>query len=346
MPPRKTDDAPLTDAEIDNLKIHEMCELFPPASEDELAGMTEDIEAHGLREPITVLGRQWIVDGRTRYIAMRNGNVPMEPRHFRHWTGSDDELFAFVMSENLHRRHLTASDRAVLAQTVRDRLARKVPNARKEAARVTGASEGFIAAADQIKRTSPDVHERVRKGEITIPEAKRELGLDQPKGRTRIDGVEQDDPPDVAERRQQGRLPKGAIVDLRRPAEPTRLEDVQEDHAERAAIQDDSSDEEWAVALPLYAKLDGKPRQVFARDALAWRHLGDARKAWGDAVARAAGRGRSGPWLYRHVRALECGDPADWQVCGEHGRPGCGGTGKDAFAGECPECRGQGYVVV
>lgn len=92
---------------MDEVRFHELCLLFPQASDDVLADMAEDIKKYGLNEPIIVYKGQ-ILDGRNRYLACRMAGV--EPT-FKEYTG--DEPLSFVVSKNLMRRHLTPSQRAL-----------------------------------------------------------------------------------------------------------------------------------------------------------------------------------------------------------------------------------------
>lgn len=89
------------------VKFHELCLLFPQASDLELADMAEDIKKYGLNEPIICYKGQ-ILDGRNRYLACKMAGV--EPT-FKEYTG--DEPLSFVVSKNLMRRHLTPSQRAL-----------------------------------------------------------------------------------------------------------------------------------------------------------------------------------------------------------------------------------------
>jgi hypothetical protein len=50
-------------------------------------------------------------------------------------------------------------------------------DARREAAAIIGVSEKYISDAERIREKSPETADAVRRGEKTIPQAKRELGL-------------------------------------------------------------------------------------------------------------------------------------------------------------------------
>src|SRR5262249_40092428 len=137
-------------------------------------------------------------------------------------------------------------------------------------------------------------------------------------------------------------------VDLPEPERVTKLSDVAEDMLQRLAMRDQDSDELWSENLPVYGRLDGKLRDAFVYDAIAWRHLQDARRQWATAVAgEKKGNRRLPQWLYRQQKALECGGPESWQLC-EKDSGGCDGAGANTFMGEtgvCQRCHGHGYIV-
>lgn len=94
---------------MSDLKYHPLCRLLPALPEDALDRLRDDIAAHGLREPITLLDGL-VLDGRSRLTACLMAGV--EPQ-FVDFSG--DSPAAFVASKNLHRRHLTESQRAAVA---------------------------------------------------------------------------------------------------------------------------------------------------------------------------------------------------------------------------------------
>lgn len=99
------------------LRIHPVASLFPEMNADEYASLKEDIQRHGLREPIWLSKDGRIIDGRHRYQACRE--LKIEPTFTRNnW--EDDETIAYaVVSLNLKRRHLNESQRAMVAARVK-----------------------------------------------------------------------------------------------------------------------------------------------------------------------------------------------------------------------------------
>lgn len=192
-----------------NREAHPVAGLFPMLDAAELDGLACDIAANGLRDPIW-LHEGKIVDGRNRYAACRL--VGVEPR-FREWDGCGS-LVGFVVSLNLHRRHLSSSQRAMVATDIepllaaeaKERMARggraaapgrpaadkgteilpdlspptpitSAPSgeAREQAAKLVKTNARYVSDAKKLVADAPALAEKVRAGEITIPEAKKEI---------------------------------------------------------------------------------------------------------------------------------------------------------------------------
>jgi ParB-like chromosome segregation protein Spo0J len=96
------------------LSVHPAAALFPLMKGPEFGLLVEDIDEHGLREPI-VMYQGLVLDGRNRLRACELAGV--EPR-FVEWEGTGSPL-AFVLSRNLHRRHLNESQRAMIGARAR-----------------------------------------------------------------------------------------------------------------------------------------------------------------------------------------------------------------------------------
>jgi len=92
------------------VKLHPICEIFPPMSADEFERLKADIKENGQREPITYWNGL-LVDGRHRLRACQDLEVAV----------IEDELdpetdpVAYAVSTNLHRRHLTEGQRGMVA---------------------------------------------------------------------------------------------------------------------------------------------------------------------------------------------------------------------------------------
>jgi hypothetical protein len=90
--------------------VHPAAALFPLMKGPEFGLLVEDIDEHGLPEPI-LMHQGLVLDGRNRLRACEIAGV--EPR-FIERDGAGSPL-AFVLSRNLHRRHLNESQRAIVA---------------------------------------------------------------------------------------------------------------------------------------------------------------------------------------------------------------------------------------
>jgi N6-adenosine-specific RNA methylase IME4 len=91
------------------LEFHPLADIFPLLEGYELAGLVDDIRAHGLHEPV-VLYQGRVLDGRNRLRACEAAGVPCR---FETYTG--DDPISYVVSLNLRRRHLDESQRAMVA---------------------------------------------------------------------------------------------------------------------------------------------------------------------------------------------------------------------------------------
>ena len=322
----------LTPAEIGKLEVHEWCYLYREMTEGELDALADSIEeAGGLEEQIlvwhdAVRDKYWIIDGRNRFNACRNRKIALGPADFKVAECDEAEARRKVDRLNLERRHLTdqeqqlhRSKRAMrAADAARGEDGRMTRESWAAAAREHGVSHATVGHAKQVADRSPEVADRLRRGEMTLQDARREVGLIAPKaGRTG-------------------------------PSNRTTLADVAEEYEERAANSEGDSDEEWVKSLDLYRKLSGKNRDAFVRDALAYRHLSQARKQWAAALAaEMKGNRRSPVWLSKQERAMATGGPEDWDFCSSEDG-GCDGEGRFTFGDDdqkCGNCYGHGYML-
>lgn len=189
------------------LTEHPVAAIFPLMTGDEFDSLRLDIKEYGQHEPIWLHEGQ-IIDGRNRYRACRA--LGLEPVT-REWDG-EGSLVAFVMSQNLHRRHLNASQRALIAQDALPHLEaeakerqrahggtapgrRNTPSingvsvprsAAEDAAALVGVSSSYVHMAKNLMRDQPESVEAVRRGEMSLSSAKREVQPALPDGRPRV----------------------------------------------------------------------------------------------------------------------------------------------------------------
>jgi ParB-like chromosome segregation protein Spo0J len=167
--------------EIQELSAHDHANVFPMATEEELAEMAEDIKNRGLLNPIIMLDGK-ILDGRNRFKACQMAGV--KPK-FKEYDGEDS--LADVVSWNLKRRHLTPSQQAGIGAEVanvrhggdrRSDQAADLPLekvSQAESAKMVGVSERMVRDAVKVKKADPELHEKVKSGEITVNAAREEV---------------------------------------------------------------------------------------------------------------------------------------------------------------------------
>lgn len=191
------------------MQIHEVCNIFPMMGEDDFRALKEDIRAHGQSVPIlTFKGK--VIDGRNRLKACEELGIAPKTEE---WGGSKP-LVDFIVGLNLHRRHLSSGQRAACGTEIEERLATEakarqaanarataaqkaaskpidsnsqsvdhskvdrpvsLPKATEQAAKLVGSNRQYIQDAKAVKAASPDLHEKVKQGVITLPQAKREV---------------------------------------------------------------------------------------------------------------------------------------------------------------------------
>lgn len=153
--------------------IHPAAILFPMMGKDELRALADDIKAHGLQQPIVMLGAQ-LLDGRNRWLACEMAGV--EPR-VRDWSG--DDPIAYVVSLNLTRRHLDESQRAMVAARIatmrkgaRTDLVEISTKSQSAAADLLNVSrESVVSARKVIDRGTPELAAAVDAGDVAVSAA-------------------------------------------------------------------------------------------------------------------------------------------------------------------------------
>ncbi len=164
-------------------ELHPLCTLFPRMEGAEFASLVEDIRANGLRQPI-VLHRGMVLDGGNRVRACEAAGV--QPA-FVEFDG--DNIAAFVLSANLHRRHMTAGQQAAIVASAQDWMRahsrggdrRSDQSATlhfdraEERAAIAGASVRTQKMADEVARKAPDLARKVARGEMSLPDAVRQV---------------------------------------------------------------------------------------------------------------------------------------------------------------------------
>lgn len=161
------------------MEFHELSNVFPILSRDELETLASDIQVNGLHHPIT-LYQSKILDGRNRFLACELAGV--SPR-YSEYSGNDP--VAFVISENISRRHLDESQRAMCAARLAnlkhgqradyaDRSIDLSAVTQSQAAKLLNVSVPSVKRAAQvIAHGDPELVEAVDRGEIAVSAAEQ-----------------------------------------------------------------------------------------------------------------------------------------------------------------------------
>jgi DNA methylase len=193
-------------SDVENIEFHRYADLFPMMQADEFSSLVENIKQHGLREKVWLFQGK-ILDGRNRYKACLQSGVTPE---FRQFTGDENQALQAVISWNLERRHLSSSQKAAIGVELEDLLAelerqakerqkesikfrdekgRAIPVVQKieqldedpmatrtisKAATVLGTNRQYVSDAKKLRQTSPDVHQQIKEGKVTISQAKKQ----------------------------------------------------------------------------------------------------------------------------------------------------------------------------
>lgn len=221
------------------MEFHPIANIFPLLSGDELQELADDIRDNGLKEPIWTYESK-ILDGRNRSAACVIAGVDPEYRKFK---GGPEEAFRHVWSLNFHRRHMTQSQKGACAadagevleacrekakQRQGERTDRETDTSRKdflevkqsrdEVGNLFGVSGRYVDDAVAVKKKDPELHEKVKSGELTLPQAKTKIREDErsktlkvmewPKGTYRVIYA---DPPWAYNDKRTGTLDSGGV---------------------------------------------------------------------------------------------------------------------------------------
>ena len=169
-------------------KLHPLCSIFPPMSDEEFERLRDDIATHGQRQPILLFDGQ-ILDGRHRHDACLL--LKIEPK-FETFDGTFDEAESLVLSLNLARRHLDTSQRSSIAAKLAtlDRGRPKNVTIVTPTLTATQAAEKLNVSRMQVQRAkyvnehaAPEVIAEVDAGRMSINKAKKLIAALPDKGR-------------------------------------------------------------------------------------------------------------------------------------------------------------------
>lgn len=174
------------------MQFHKVADIFPLLEGEEFDALTQDIRENGLLEPIWVHDDQ-IIDGRNRFRACEEAGVKPD---FQAYRGTEEGLISFVVSLNLIRRHLSVGQRSALSVQLLPMLRKEAKvrmlagvkidptqksaggEARDVAASLVGVSHASVDEAEVVSRRNPEVFERLKAGEVNLPQATAVLDLE------------------------------------------------------------------------------------------------------------------------------------------------------------------------
>jgi len=174
------------------METHELANIIPNMSDDEYKALKLDIQTNGLFNPI-MLYEHKILDGRNRYKACKELNI--EPK-YENYQG--DSPVSYVLSLNIKRRHLNSSQLACIAVDILPYLkeeakkrmesginqyspmqkiaeGKKGRSIDKAAEKIEGTNPEYIRQAQELKKETPEIFERVKNNEINLNKAYKEL---------------------------------------------------------------------------------------------------------------------------------------------------------------------------
>jgi hypothetical protein len=146
------------------MKVHPLCRMFnslAPIPKDELAELTADIKANGIKVPILVNAKKdTILDGLTRWKIAHDLKLDLPDDRFEVFAGKDDEMEGEILSRNLFRRHMSDDQRVAVVSKLRGPALEKAAKARQSAAgSFKGKAEGKAlngkgSVAEQVAKTA------------------------------------------------------------------------------------------------------------------------------------------------------------------------------------------------
>ena len=188
-----------TKSKVKHYEYHPYANIFPLLNEDseEFEALVSDIKTHGLQIPIILTqhdGEWKILDGRNRYRACIVAKFQIKTANYE---GNDP--LGYVISLNLQRRHLNSTQKSTLTVNVipmlkaeaklrqatstggsNPQLTQKIAEggqgeAVEKAAKLFGTNRDYVRKANRLSTEAPDLFERCRLGELSIPDAMTDM---------------------------------------------------------------------------------------------------------------------------------------------------------------------------
>ncbi len=188
-----------------SLEFHPIADAFPLMNERELAELTADIKANGLKTEIDLYQGK-ILDGRNRYRACQAAGVVVRTRNFA--ARDEEHAISFAISANLKRKQYSKSRLEAAAAELAN-MKRGAPpgnaNAQKTNPQKCGIEDGQTeegqlstkAAADKlgvkvrnvqkaaaIKKADPETFQAIKDGKISTGAAEKKVKARRPSKKT------------------------------------------------------------------------------------------------------------------------------------------------------------------
>jgi len=179
-----------------NLEMHELCLLFPQASDEDYDSLVGSMKTHGFMrdqaiilyyEPTSVVDPEQrsetpkVLDGRNRLTAALDAGVTPK---FLEYVGED--ALGFVLARNLARRHLSSGQRAALGSKLAtlgvgaNQFTKGPAVTQKEAAKKADTNETNIAKFRAVQEADPKLAKKVEDGEVTPDKAYKQVRAPAP----------------------------------------------------------------------------------------------------------------------------------------------------------------------
>lgn len=165
--------------------FHPIADLFPLMEGKEFEDLRDDINEHGLRDPVMMLDGM-VLDGRNRVRACQELGVEVSGELAVEFsTEVYGDPMAWVISKNLKRRHLNETQRAWVAAKVANlpqgqpsEKAANLPVTQEQAAAMLNVSERSVRSAAKVRDSgTPELQKAVEQGHIAVSLAQKATGL-------------------------------------------------------------------------------------------------------------------------------------------------------------------------
>lgn len=177
------------------MKHHPLSEIVPPQSPEDFTRLVESMKKSGFdpHRPVVVY-EGMILDGRHRYDAAKKAGVEAT---IEDWQPSfDGDTPALFVLRSTYHRTLTSAQRAALAVEILPHIEKEAMKRIKagksdptqtivedrserettaKAAKEAGSNREYVRVAAQVKSESPETFDKMKKGTMSVPEAKKAI---------------------------------------------------------------------------------------------------------------------------------------------------------------------------